>query len=139
MWQFDAILASRVAGRYHSTINVLETVAISGQIMAEEMRGVNVNTFENQLDLAKAGNPKAQFNIGNVYLEGSGGAKQSIKKAVKWFKKSAAAGLPQAQANLVRSVAFATTMPSVRYAALYQVLIADHVYVLLGTTTSRAG
>lgn len=41
---------------------------------------------------ALAGDTDAQFNLGQMYRKGEGGAPQNYKEAVKWFKKAAEHG-----------------------------------------------
>ncbi len=41
---------------------------------------------------ALAGDTDAQFNLGQMYRKGEGGAPQNYKEAVKWFKKAAEYG-----------------------------------------------
>ena len=48
---------------------------------------------------AEAGDPYAQFNLGNAYYKGNG-VPQDYKEAVKWYTKSAEQGFADAQCNL---------------------------------------
>ena len=48
---------------------------------------------------AEAGDPYAQFNLGNAYYKGNG-VPQDYKEAVKWYTKSADQGYANAQYNL---------------------------------------
>ena len=48
---------------------------------------------------AEAGDPYAQFNLGNAYYNGNG-VPQDYKEAVKWYTKSAEQGFADAQCNL---------------------------------------
>ena len=48
---------------------------------------------------AEAGDPYAQFNLGNAYYKGNG-VPQDYKEAVKWYTKSANQGVADAQCNL---------------------------------------
>ena len=48
---------------------------------------------------AEAGNPAAQFNVGLMYLDGTGTV-QSYQDAVLWFRRSADQGYAKAQKNL---------------------------------------
>ena len=48
---------------------------------------------------AEAGDPYAQFNLGNAYYKGNG-VPQDYKEAVKWYTKSADQGVADAQCNL---------------------------------------
>ncbi len=41
---------------------------------------------------ALAGDTDAQFNLGQMYRKGEGGAPQNYKEAVKWFKQAAEHG-----------------------------------------------
>ena len=41
----------------------------------------------------------AQFNLGNMYINGHG-VKQDYKKAIEWYEKAAAQGYPLAKNNL---------------------------------------
>src|SRR5437879_1694073 len=51
------------------------------------------------LPLAEAGDAPSQFNIGLLYLDGTG-VPQSDEKAVEWFRRSADQGYAKAQGNL---------------------------------------
>ncbi|WP_314342962.1 tetratricopeptide repeat protein [Haemophilus parahaemolyticus] len=55
--------------------------------------------FKLWLPLAEQGDAKAQFNLGNMYLNGRG-VKQDDFEAVKWYRKAAEQGDAEAQANL---------------------------------------
>ena len=48
---------------------------------------------------AHAGDPAAQFKLGNLYFYGSDSVKSSPELAVYWYKKAAAQGIPEAQFN----------------------------------------
>lgn len=49
--------------------------------------------------LAQQGNPKAQFNLGFLYAQGSGVA-QDMHKAIEWWNKAAAQNNTEAELNL---------------------------------------
>ena len=51
------------------------------------------------LDIAKSGDARAQFNIGNMYNEGKG-VTQDFKQAMKWYRLSAEQGYAMPQYNL---------------------------------------
>ena len=55
--------------------------------------------YKEWLALARQGDPKAQFFIGNMYYKGVF-VSQNDGKAVKWYKRSAEQGLIKAQNNL---------------------------------------
>ena len=55
--------------------------------------------YKEWLALARKGDPKAQFFIGNMYYKGVF-VSQNDGKAVKWYKRSAEQGLIKAQNNL---------------------------------------
>ena len=48
---------------------------------------------------ARAGNPNAQVNLGNLYDAGEG-VEVSFESAVQWYKLAAKKGLPEAAYNL---------------------------------------
>ena len=48
---------------------------------------------------AKAGNPEAQFYLGEMYLRGNG-VRQDFGAAKGWYQRAAESGLPEAQAAL---------------------------------------
>ena len=50
--------------------------------------------------LAEQGNPIAQTELGTLYYSGGSGLKQDYKEAMKWFRKAAALGFPNAQHNI---------------------------------------
>lgn len=51
------------------------------------------------LPLAESGDAASQFNVGLMYLDGTG-VPQSDLKAVEWFRRSADQGYAKAQGNL---------------------------------------
>src|SRR5918911_1031109 len=51
------------------------------------------------LPLAEAGDAPSQFNLGLMYLDGTG-VPQNDEKAVEWFRRSADQGYAKAQGNL---------------------------------------
>jgi TPR repeat protein len=52
-------------------------------------------------EAARAGDARAQFNLGRMYLDGEGGPRD-YASALKWSEKAAAQGLPGAQYDLGR-------------------------------------
>lgn len=57
------------------------------------------NEIDKTIREANSGNPKAQFNLGIMYLDGIG-VTQSYSEAAKWFEKAAAKGDMQSIYNL---------------------------------------
>ena len=55
--------------------------------------------FEKKMVKAEAGNLKAQYDVGNMYLKGQGTTRDA-KEAYKWFKKAAEKGYSRAQYKL---------------------------------------
>ena len=62
-------------------------------------RGDYKTAFKLWLPLAEQGDVKAQYNLGNMYVNGRG-VKQDGFEAVKWYRKAAEQGLANAQFNL---------------------------------------
>ena len=58
--------------------------------------GAYASAFQSWKVLAEKGDAKAQFNLGLMYKQGNG-IKQDLKKALKWYRKSAINGYPRAQ------------------------------------------
>ena len=54
---------------------------------------------------AEAGDPWAQVNLGAVYDHGLGGVARDPTKAIGWYRRSAEAGIPEAQFNLAHCLA----------------------------------
>ena len=52
-------------------------------------------------EAARAGDARAQYNLGRMYLEGEGG-RRDYAQAMAWSEKAAAQGIPGAQYNLGR-------------------------------------
>ncbi|MGY9106447.1 MAG: tetratricopeptide repeat protein, partial [Alphaproteobacteria bacterium] len=48
---------------------------------------------------AEQGDPKAQYNLGLLYRDGRGVARDA-DQAIRWFESAAEKGMPQAQVNL---------------------------------------
>ncbi|MCL2102850.1 MAG: sel1 repeat family protein [Syntrophorhabdaceae bacterium] len=60
---------------------------------------VYAQDFEAIKRAAEKGDAKAQFNLGNMYLEGRGVALNDAE-AAKWFRSAAEQGVSEAQHNL---------------------------------------
>ncbi len=56
-------------------------------------------SFESTLELAKSGDPDAQYTVGEMYGYGVF-VPQDIDEAIKWFKMAAVQGQPEAQFQL---------------------------------------
>ncbi|WP_020558891.1 tetratricopeptide repeat protein [Thiofilum flexile] len=61
------------------------------------LNGMNPNDI---LELANSGDQYAQFLIGALYEEGSGGFTQSYREAARWYRRAARQNYPRAQYNL---------------------------------------
>lgn len=61
------------------------------------LNGMNPNDI---LELANSGDRYAQFLIGALYEEGSGGFSQSYREAARWYRRAARQNYPKAQYNL---------------------------------------
>lgn len=61
------------------------------------LNGMNPNDV---LELANSGDRYAQFLIGALYEEGSGGFTQSYREAARWYRRAARQEYPKAQYNL---------------------------------------
>ena len=61
--------------------------------------GNPARAFEWLSRAALAGSPKAQFRVGQAYVEAAG-VPRSLPDAAAWFEKAAAAGHAEAQARL---------------------------------------
>jgi len=88
------------------------SLAFSNKIEAQEIKNTHFDAgltayktnnfplaFDEFLAAAKLGHPDSQFNIGLMYENGIGVAKDE-KKAVLWYDKAAEQGLSNAQFNL---------------------------------------
>lgn len=51
-------------------------------------------------ECAKEGSAKAQFNLARLLARGADGVERNLNEAIKWYEKSAAAGLVEAQVAL---------------------------------------
>ena len=60
---------------------------------------------------AEQGNADAQYNLGVMYDEGTGGVPKDHAEALKWFRKAAEQGHAQAQFDLVVPYAFGFGVP----------------------------
>jgi len=63
---------------------------------AAYMRGDYIVAFESFLSLAEQGHARAQFVLGNMYVEGKG-VQQDYAEAKRWFHRAAEQGYTQAQ------------------------------------------
>lgn len=59
----------------------------------------DVQLFKVQLAMAKKGNPRAQYYLGEMHEQGLG-TKQDVDEAFKWYNKAAEKGDPLAQRKL---------------------------------------
>lgn len=73
-------------------INVFTQFDTSHEKQAKEA----TDNFNRMVELAKKGNPKAQYNIGFMYEHGIG-IKSSDRKALVWYGKSVKQGIEQAE------------------------------------------
>jgi TPR repeat protein len=86
---------------------LLSLLLVSCTAMADDLSDANKFLAAKQYDkalplytkLAKAGNPEAQFRVGEMYWYGDGTA-QDLRAARGWFEKAAAAGNADAKESL---------------------------------------
>lgn len=69
----------------------------SGSAQRINLNGMNPNDI---LGLADSGDRYAQFLIGALYEEGSGGFTQNYREAARWYRRAARQNYPKAQYNL---------------------------------------
>ena len=78
------------------------TVAVAGDV-GEGTAAFNRKDYATALakytKAAKAGDARAQYNLGVMYDNGQG-VTQDYQQAVRWYTKAAEAGIPRAQYNL---------------------------------------
>jgi TPR repeat protein len=86
---------------------LLSLLLVSCTAMADDLSDADKFLAAKQYDkalslytkLAKAGNPEAQFRVGEMYWYGDGTA-QDLEAARGWFEKAAAAGNPDARDSM---------------------------------------
>jgi TPR repeat protein len=83
-------------------------------LLAQEL---NKEAAECYMPAANAGDPKAQYHIGNLYLNASGGADKDIY-VEKMFRKSAEQGYPEGQMGLGDLYALGIAVPKSEQEAL---------------------
>jgi hypothetical protein len=79
-----------------SPFRMILLAATISTLFATSSPSADVKTLRKQ---AEAGDPKAQFNIGSMYENGSG-VKQDYAEAAKWYRRAAERGDARAQYNL---------------------------------------
>ena len=70
-------------------------------VEADGISGEDRSEHEKNLTKAECGIAPSQYEVGRDFLEGRG-VKQDYKEALKWFKRAADQGNPQAQLSLAR-------------------------------------
>lgn len=78
----------------------LKTCVLSILIFVSTVAIANEDKIDKWIQLANAGDHKAQANLGYVYLNGWKGIPQNYKKALIWYKKAAEGNIAGAQNNL---------------------------------------
>jgi TPR repeat protein len=68
-------------------------------IYAAELGDSYVKLFNVQLQIAKSGNPGAQYSLGQMYEQGLG-TKTNLEKAYEWYEKAAKQGDVRAKHKL---------------------------------------
>ncbi|MDP8160421.1 tetratricopeptide repeat protein [Pasteurella atlantica] len=79
------------------------TMLFSSFCYSQNSTELKSNEFMAILELVQQNNTKAQFDLGNIYLNGKEGIKKSYRQAFQWFQKVAVKNdsyTPYAQFNL---------------------------------------
>jgi len=79
--------------------HILVCCLLIGPISIASAYDFSSGVFEFQQKLAKKGDPRAQYKLGNMYENGHG-AKVNLDEAIKWYKKSAAQNYAAAKMRL---------------------------------------
>jgi hypothetical protein len=82
--------------RFYWFAKVFTVVFGVGLMPSVGAQDISINDL---LEIARKGNAKAQYSLGDIYDRGEGVAKD-YKEAVRWFQLSAAQGYAPAQHNL---------------------------------------
>lgn len=80
-------------------IIILAALLLASMAQADNSDYIWNQTFEKKFALAKQGDVKAQYDVGNMYLKGQGTA-QNAKEAFNWFSKAASQGYARAEYKL---------------------------------------
>ena len=94
----------KLFGRLHPLVMLIAFAALV-QPLSGGTSPVEVKVFSDLKVKADAGDPVAQFKVGQAYFDGSGVAEDVIEGA-KWYRKSAEQGNVDAQWNLANAYDF---------------------------------
>lgn len=103
------LAASNEEGNFVENVNLttqklspkeISTIVLRAKEWREERGLDNFDFLATATLLAGAGDADAQFKLGRMYNEGTKGASQNYDEAVKWFRKAAEQGHPDAMHSL---------------------------------------